>query len=69
MISFVLVVGQAGFFHSKPRLLVPVLLVLMPAALAAGRARPRAAVLWLSAYAAFGLWFGAYMITVWHYAI
>lgn len=69
IISFVLVVGQAGFYHSKPRLLVPVLLLFVPAALAAGRTRPRNAALWLLAYAAFGLWYGAYMITVWRYAI
>lgn len=69
VISFVLVVGQAGYFHSKPRLLVPVLLILVPAALAAGRARGRVAWLSLFAYAAFGIWYGAYMITVWPYAI
>jgi hypothetical protein len=69
VIAFVLVVGQAGFYHSKPRLFVPVLLLFVPAALAAARARPRHAALWLSAYALFGLWYGAYMITVWQYAI
>jgi hypothetical protein len=69
VISFVLVVGQAGYFHSKPRLLLPVLLILVSAALAAGRARPRVAWLSLLAYAAFGIWYGAYMITIWPYAI
>jgi hypothetical protein len=69
LIGYVLVVGQAGFFHSKPRLFVPVLLLFVPAAVAAARARPRAATLWLAAYALFGLWYGAYMITVWSYAI
>jgi hypothetical protein len=69
VIAFILVVGQAGFYHSKPRLFVPVLLLFVPAALAASRARPRAATLWLTAYALFGLWYGAYMITVWQYAI
>jgi hypothetical protein len=69
VIAFVLVVGQAGFYHSKPRLLVPVLLILVPAAIAAGRAKPRTAALWLCGYALFGLWYGAYMITVWKYAI
>ena len=69
VIAFVLVVGQAGYYHSKPRLLVPVLLLFIPAALAAGRARPRNAALWLTAYALIGFWYGAYMITVWHYAI
>jgi hypothetical protein len=69
VIAWVLVVGQAGFFHSKPRLLVPDLLLFVPAAVAAGRARRGAAVGWLIPYAAFGLWFGAYMITIWPYAI
>ncbi len=69
LIALVLVIGQAGYYHSKPRLLVPVLLTIIPAAYLAGRARPRAAVLGLVAYAAFGLWWGAYMITVWAYTI
>ena len=69
IIAFILVVGQAGYYHSKPRLLVPVLLIFLPLAVAAGRARPRTAVLWLTAYSFFGLWYGAYMITVWQFAI
>ena len=64
-----LTVGQAGFFHSKPRLMLPVLLVLLPAAWAAGRTRPGRAAWWLAGYALVGLWYGAYMITVWQYAI
>ncbi len=69
VIAFVLVVGQAGYYHSKPRLLVPVLLILLPAALAAGRSRPRSVAVVLTAYALFGLAYGAYMITIWPYAI
>ncbi|HET9516603.1 MAG TPA: mannosyltransferase family protein [Actinoplanes sp.] len=65
----VLVYGQAGFYHSKVRLLVPVLLILLPAAVAAARARPRVAVPALAAWALFGLWYGAHMVTVWQYAI
>lgn len=64
-----LVVGQSGFYHSKPRLLVPALVILVPAALALGRARTRTAALVLAGYALFGLWYGAYMITVWRFAI
>jgi hypothetical protein len=64
-----LVVGQAGYYHSKPRLLVPALLILLPAGYAAARARTRSAVLALTAYALFGLWYGAYMITVWPFTI
>jgi hypothetical protein len=69
VIAMVLVYGQAGFYHSKPRLLLPVLLVLLPAAVAAARARPRVAVLSLLAWAAFGLWYGAHLVVVWPYTI
>jgi hypothetical protein len=65
----VLVYGQAGFYHSKPRLLLPVLLILLPAAVAAARARPRVAVSALIAWSLFGLWYGAYMVAVWPYTI
>jgi hypothetical protein len=67
--AMVLVYGQAGFYHSKPRLLVPVLLTLLPAAVAAARARPRVAVLSIAAWAAFGLWYGAYLVAVWPYTL
>jgi hypothetical protein len=69
VVAMVLVYGQAGFYHSKPRLLVPVLLTLLPAAVAAGRARPRVAVLSIAAWAAFGLWYGAYLVAVWPYTL
>jgi hypothetical protein len=69
LLALVLVVGQAGYYHSKPRLLLPVLLTIIPAGYLAARSRPRAATLGLIAYAAFGLWYGAYMITVWTYTI
>ena len=69
VIAMVLVYGQAGFYHSKPRLLVPVLLTLLPAAVAAARARPRVAVLAIAGWAAFGLWYGAYLVAVWPYTL
>ncbi|WP_239132052.1 mannosyltransferase family protein [Paractinoplanes durhamensis] len=69
VVAMVLVYGQAGFYHSKPRLLLPVLLTLLPAAVAAARARPRVAVLAITAWAAFGLWYGAYLITIWPYTL
>ncbi|MCA2215118.1 mannosyltransferase family protein [Jidongwangia harbinensis] len=69
LISMVLVYGQAGFYHSKPRLLLPVLLTLLPAVAAAARARPRVAVLSIVAWAAFGLWYGAYLVAVWPYTL
>ena len=69
LISLVMVIGQAGFYHSKPRLLVPVLVILVPVAVGLGRARLRSAVPALIGYSLFGLWYGAYMLTVWHFAI
>jgi Mannosyltransferase (PIG-V) len=69
LIALVLVLGQGGYYHSKPRLLVPVLLILVPVAVALGRARTGTAALVLLGYSAFGLWYGAYLVTVWHYAI
>jgi hypothetical protein len=69
LLVLVLVLGQAGYYHSKPRLLVPVLLILIPAAVLLGRARPRTAALVLAGYAAFGLWYGAHMVAVWPYTI
>jgi hypothetical protein len=67
--ALILVYGQAGFYHSKPRLLVPVLLILLPGAVAAARARPRVAVLSIAAWAAFGLWYGAYLVAIWPYTL
>ena len=69
VVAMVLVYGQAGFYHSKPRLLLPVLLTLLPAAVAAARARPRVAVLSIAAWAAFGLWYGAYLVAIWPYTL
>jgi hypothetical protein len=69
LIVLVLVLGQGGYYHSKPRLLVPALLILVPAAAAIGRAKTHTAALVLLGYSAFGLWYGAYLVTVWHYAI
>ncbi|GIF02964.1 mannosyltransferase family protein [Actinoplanes siamensis] len=69
VVAMILVYGQAGFYHSKPRLLLPVLLTLLPSVVAAARARPRVAVLAITAWALFGLWYGAYLITIWPYTM
>ncbi|MEU4687814.1 mannosyltransferase family protein [Actinoplanes sp. NPDC023714] len=69
VVAMILVYGQAGFYHSKPRLLLPVLLTLLPAVVAASKARPRVAILSIAAWAAFGLWYGAYLVTVWPYTL
>lgn len=69
IVAMILVYGQAGFYHSKPRLLLPVLLTLLPAVVAAAKARPKVAILSISAWALFGLWYGAYLVTVWPYTL
>ncbi len=61
--------GQSNYYHSKPRLLVPVLLAVLPLASALARARRWNGVLALGGIAFFGCWFGVYMLTVWPYAI
>jgi hypothetical protein len=65
----VLTLGQSNFYHSKLRLLVPALLLLLPLAGALGRLRRRRLVLVLSAGAVFGSWYGAHMLVVWKYAV
>jgi hypothetical protein len=69
VLAMILVYGQAGFYHSKPRLLLPVLLTLLPAVMAAARARPRVAVPAIVGWALFGLWYGAYLVVVWPYTL
>lgn len=70
LISLVLVVGQAGYWHSKPRLLVPVLLLAgAPVAAALARVKAGTAAIVLGAWSAAGLWFGAHMITIWPFTI
>lgn len=65
----VLAVGSAGFPHSKLRFLIPMFpLLLLPAARLAGL--PRAArITVLAVFAVATGWLGAYMLTVWPYAI
>jgi hypothetical protein len=41
----------------------------VPPALALARAHTRTAALVLTGYSLFGLWYGAYLITVWRFAI
>jgi hypothetical protein len=69
LVGLATVLGRPEWYHVKPRLLVPVLLTLVPAALALGRARPRTAAAVIVGFAFFGMWYGAYLITVWPYAI
>jgi hypothetical protein len=69
LIALTLVLGQAGYYHSKPRLLVPVLVTLVPPAVALGRVKPRTAAGVLVAFGLFGMWYGSCLVTIWRYAI
>ncbi len=70
LVALVMALGQAGYWHSKPRLLVPVLVIAcVPLAHALAKANARTAAALLVLWSGFGLWFGAYMITVWPYTI
>ena len=65
----VLTLCQSNYYHSKLRLLLPALVFLVPLARSIARTRSRTAVLTLAVATLFGCWYGAYMITVWSYAI
>lgn len=65
----ILTLCQSNYYHSKLRLLLPALVFLVPLARAIARTRTRTAVLTLAVATVFGCWYGAYMITVWSYAI
>ncbi|MFF7183469.1 hypothetical protein [Streptomyces sp. NPDC008121] len=65
----VLALGQSNYYHSKLRLLIPALIFLVPLARAISRTSNRTAAITLTAAALFGCWYGAYMLTTWHYAI
>ncbi|WP_445401303.1 hypothetical protein ACSMX9_08555 [Streptomyces sp. LE64] len=65
----VLTLGQSNFYHSKLRLLVPALLLLIPLAHALARLPRRRLVPTLTAAGLFGAWYGAHMLVVWTYAV
>ncbi|WP_235484949.1 hypothetical protein [Streptomyces roseoverticillatus] len=65
----ILTLAQSNYSHSKLRLLIPAVLFLVPAARALAAARTRTAVTVLCAATLFGCWYGAFMLTVWKYAI
>ncbi|MFE5868681.1 hypothetical protein ACFQ6V_08505 [Streptomyces roseifaciens] len=65
----VLTLAQSNYSHSKLRLLIPAVLFLVPVARALAAARTRTAVTVLCAATLFGCWYGAFMLTVWKFAI
>ena len=68
-LSFLLALTSTNYWHSKPRLLLTAFLVVIPAAAALARLRTSTVVLVLLAGTLAEAWFGAYMLTVWPYAI
>lgn len=69
LLTFLLAVGSEGYYHSKPRMLVPVVLLLVPLAVGLARTRLRVALPVLVGFTLFGCWYGAYMLTVWRFTI
>lgn len=63
------VMGSSMMFHTKPRLLLPVILLLVPMATAIARMPRTQAVVTIALYALFGSWFGAYAIVIYYLAI
>ncbi|MCQ4081662.1 glycosyltransferase family 39 protein [Streptomyces sp. RB6PN25] len=62
-------IGGAGFFNSKPRFLMPAFPLLIPAAIALARARPRTAWVAVISLAGFSFFYGTYLLTISRIAI
>ncbi|MEZ0113914.1 hypothetical protein ABH920_007948 [Catenulispora sp. EB89] len=65
----VLSLGQSNYFQCKLRLLILALIFLLPPARALARADNRTLVTAAVPATLFGCWFGAFMLTTWHYGI
>ena len=57
-------IGGAGFFQCKPRFLMPAFPLLIPAAIALARARPRTAWVAVVSLAGFSFFYGTYLLTI-----
>ena len=68
-LSVLLALTSTNYWHSRPRLLLNAFVVVLPAAAALSRFRDRTVVLLLCAGTLGSAWFGAYMLTVWRFAI
>lgn len=69
VLAYATVAGSSGYFNSRPRLLLPVLVALVPVGYLLARARTVVLVPTLAVVSLVGCWFGAYMITIWPYTI
>ncbi|MFD3521330.1 hypothetical protein [Streptomyces sp. NPDC058653] len=63
-VLLLITVGGAGFFESKPRFLLPAFPLLLPAACALAKARPRAAIVVIAALAGLSCCYGTYLLTL-----
>ena len=62
-------IGGAGFFQCKPRFLMPAFPLLIPAAIALARARPRTAWVAVISLGGFSFFYGTYLVTISRIAI
>jgi hypothetical protein len=60
-----LTIGGAGYYHSKSRFLLPAFPLLLPLAVALGRAPMRVPAVVLPALALASAWFGGYLLLIW----
>ena len=65
----VMTLGQSNYYHCKLRLLIPTIVVVIPVARVLSKASKGTLITSLVLGTAFCSWYGAYMLTVWHYAI
>ncbi|MFE0042554.1 hypothetical protein [Streptomyces albireticuli] len=64
LVLAVIAVGGSSYFASKPRFLLPAFPLLLPAAVAMARARPRTVVVTVGALAGLSFFYGTYLLTV-----
>ncbi|MEY9926368.1 hypothetical protein ABH926_000990 [Catenulispora sp. GP43] len=65
----ILTLGQSNYFQCKLRLLILALIFLLPPARSLARTDNRTVAMALIPATLFGCWFGAFMLTTWHYGI
>lgn len=69
VVIMVLCLGSTSLMHAKPRFLLPTFTLLIPVAIGLAKRRTGTAVLTVATATAISAWYGAYALTVWHYAI
>ncbi|GAA0469442.1 hypothetical protein ACFQ2B_14820 [Streptomyces stramineus] len=64
LVLVVIAIGGSSYFASKPRFLLPAFPLLLPAALAMAKARPRTVVVTVGALAGLSFCYGTYLLTI-----